>query len=252
MLAAGMYPLGFLFGVCSACCAECVCGPAGTDLADWCCAGTHPAEITVRISNGANNGDAMECAGCSGVKEVVVDCESIEGDYVLQKDGCKYLFNPEPNCGEDEFECDPENEDWKIAAFVGVGVVVEVCDSGNDTQPGPDYNICVQIVSPGGGIARYGLAATFDGIPVVYTTPFSEYRQLFSEPNCDLRGLVGGKYTMAGFGEVFYPPEDGQPKSCDTCNSVITGQCNDFFLRDAGAICDNEIACEYDIEILPA
>jgi hypothetical protein len=127
LMAAGMYPLGFLFGTCSACCQEgpCVCGARvenfnfdtanetaknREDNADWCCPGTLPSEITVRVSNATST-----AAFATGNVTMTPRCDEVEGDYVLtltqtaQMDAfstnCFYQFVP--SC---EFEC-PERED---------------------------------------------------------------------------------------------------------------------------------------------
>lgn len=249
VLAAGMYPVGFLFGVCSDCCG-CVCGPSGGDEADWCCSGTHPTEITVRIENGTTISNPGECNSACISGQVVVDCGSIDGDYVLHQDGCEYIYDPEPACGEnEEYECD---DPPGFAAFVGVQVRVFICDVSPlnlDPVSGPGYNVCLTL--SGTPNLQTGLSATWDGQAMLYTFPPAEYRQLFGAPNCDLRGDVDGQASVSGFGDVFFPAGVSALDSCNTCGSVVVGNCDEFWFRDGGAICDGGVECQWDVEILP-
>jgi hypothetical protein len=118
LLAAGMYPLGFLFGACSACCG-CACGSRvpnfdfatanalakrREDNADWCCSGSPPQEITIRVSDAVSQASGVGVLG----DKVTPFCDQVEGDYVLtlRKFAEQCVYQYEPSC---EFEC-PERE----------------------------------------------------------------------------------------------------------------------------------------------
>jgi hypothetical protein len=258
LLAAGMYPVGFLFGACSGCC--CVCGVAGTDLADWCCDGTHPEEITVRISNGTENQTIGE--GCyypceteiSG--DLELNCASFNGDYVLARQGCGYVYSPGPECDEEEeYECpDPPGEVF----FAGPYISISVCDGDQDSVPGPGYDIAVFI--------RGLCEATWDGKPTLYGVRAGgcgavgmshPFRQLFEEPNCALQGVSGtireeGPFGLGRFGDLYFPAEVSSETSCDTCNSVVLGSCDGFwYLTEDYCESGGRYTCSWDIEILP-
>jgi hypothetical protein len=274
LMAAGMWPVGFLFGACSACCDEvsCECGPAGTDLADWCCSGTHPEEITVRISNGTeeyeiSEGCSFECI--SGT--IQLNCASFNGDYVLTRGGggvntfgdrCQYGYAPGPECDEEEYDCPDDPDPPGAAFFVGPNILVKVCDQGiidnADTVPGPGYDIGVLIE----GFCE----ATWDGKPTIYSVrgggcndnPFKPnsaipFRTRFEESNCDLRGDVSGTIEGSGFGDLYFPAEVGLETSCDTCGSTVVGSCDERWFVDPEVICfdGGDYSCSWDIEILP-
>jgi hypothetical protein len=268
LLAAGMYPLGFLFGVCSACCEQdCVCGIAGTDLADWCCDGSHPEEITVRISNGTAEYEISEGCGFECISGTIqLNCASFNGDYVLTRGGgpalgnqCVYGYSPSAACDEEEeYDCPDDPDPPGVAFFAGPNIIVRVCDSGNDAVPGPGYDISVSI----NGLCE----ATWDGMPTLYSVrgggcgiddPFlpavTPFRQRFEESNCDLRGDVSGTIEGSGFGDLYFPAEVGFETSCDTCGSTVLGSCDERWFIDPAAFCfdGGDYSCSWDIEILP-
>jgi hypothetical protein len=127
LLAAGMYPLGFLFGSCSACCG-CACGSRVPDFdfatanaatkrsednADWCCSGSPPQEITVRLSGAVSQASGIGLAG----DKVTPLCDQVEGDYVLTfgKSETQCFYRYEPSC---EFECPERAYDEEEDVFL--------------------------------------------------------------------------------------------------------------------------------------
>jgi len=246
LMAAGMWPVGFLFGACSACCDEgpCVCGlrfadfdfdtanPAaknGEDNADWCCPGTLPSEITVRVSNATSTP-----AFAGGNVTMTPHCDEVEGDYVLSlfqgsqmsagSTNCFYAF--EPSC---EFEC-PEREDEDndpvlppvfipgiaIYAYAGslspyalddvflsgsdykfsVSLYTEKNDEGEHCSVG--FGIPATVENPNNfQDPQTGLGAnSSEQVILSQFTPHGlSLRTQFSEQSCDMRGLISGSIT---------------------------------------------------------
>lgn len=206
LMAAGMYPVGFLFGACSDCCnQECVCGFAdfasGTaykNTANWCCAGTQPSEITVRLSNAVSTtqdraAGQNDCIANRPCLEVTPSCDEMEGDYVLQfsstflgnnkqqtsSTNCGYLYVP--SC--DEYICGDWDVDTETGTFTpplfipGMLIAVYASDPGEQLHtsaangspsllmPGSQYKISVTVQTSVNGVTGYNHCQTYYGIP---------------------------------------------------------------------------------------
>lgn len=210
LMAAGMYPIGFLFGACSDCCSqECVCGfsdfASGTaykNTANWCCAGTQPQEITVRISNAVSTAQdrapgANDCIANRPCLEVTPSCDQMEGDYVLQfsnvflgndkeqttSTNCGYIYTPSCDdyvCGE--WDGDTETGTFTPPVFIpGLLIAVYASDPGNQLHtsaslgspsllmPGSQYKISLTLQTSINSTTTYGHCLTEYGIPGTIT-----------------------------------------------------------------------------------
>jgi hypothetical protein len=239
LMAAGMWPVGFLFGACSACCDEgpCVCGNRdavdGTqarDEADWCCSGDLPPEITVRVSNSVVGATDPDNSSFGDV--ITPKCEDVEGDYVLELTSrfgasCVYLYVPSA-C---EFEC-PElgDDEPALPLFVpGIGIAAYAgrpnLGSGRRVATqfvsGPGFEFGVTIFT--GSLAQnphcaftFGMPAeveattgspnAFSGAtngpePILIFGSVATNGVLFEGSQCDIRGLFSGQ----AIGDPGYP-----------------------------------------------
>jgi hypothetical protein len=258
LLAAGMYPVGFLFGACSECCnQECACGSRvpnfnfatanaearrSEDNADWCCSGTPPQEITVRLSNAVSQANEIGLRG----DKVTPLCDEVEGDYVLTlgKTGTQCFYRYEPSC---EFECPERAYDEQEDSFIdpalplflpGIAVIaypslfedngsIAPRDQAFATQfvEGPGYEFGVNIYGNlGSGDAREDHCGIYWGVPgqvedlsgnntgisrasngpetVLLSASFSA-AQAFEDSACDIRGLFSSTTTVSNPGFGF-------------------------------------------------
>lgn len=85
LMAAGMYPVGFLFGACSDCCA-----PAGDPNA-CCCGGNYPSQLVITMQGAQNRTISPSFwyqYGNANDYEEWINCSSLNASYVLDFDEC--------------------------------------------------------------------------------------------------------------------------------------------------------------------
>lgn len=223
LLAGGMWPvgMGYMFGVCSACCEECP---------DECSKCTHAYN---------DQGD-VNIQGCAST---IYGGTLSYGNVTINNPGVE----PSSGCGDNSFNLDVANMPTtacsigEIVNFANLGLP---CIFAKELGAGVDFDECGCLVCGGFLILRALFGVNEDGFIVQgrFVSSCS-----FTIGDCDQTEAVCGPCVFEAF-------IDGPPDLPEDCNEIIIDYLNSLELTatltvepcDCGACCDNQ-TCEDNV-----